>query len=141
MLAEIVGQFTLLAVVAVATFVMSDEGFGYVVAAFSYCVLALTAHHFWHLKDAPVTPLQWLLLLCGIPIAGGVLFFFEALIGQLLNPAMGFVEGALHTGAFGGALTAIATVGMSAVSLAGLARSFFVVTVTSQTDGDNSQNV
>jgi hypothetical protein len=140
MLADIVGLFTLLVVVAIATFAASAEGSGYLMAGFIYIVLALMAHHFWHQKDVPATPRQWLLFVGGVPLVGGAMFLVEGVLGQLFNPDMGFVEGALHTGPFGGALTAIATVGMSAVSVAGLVRSFFVSTpLNVDADENNSR--
>jgi hypothetical protein len=126
MFADIAGLLTLLLIVAVAAIAVSAEGTGYLMAGFIYVVLALMAHHFWHQKDVPATSRQWLLFVGGVPLVGGAMFLVEGVLGQLFNPDMGFVEGALHTGPFGGALTVIATVGMSAVGVAGLVRSFFV---------------
>ncbi len=140
MLADIVGLMTLLVVVVIATVLASTEGSGYLMAGFIYLVLALMAHHFWHQEDMPNAPRQWLLVVGGIPLVGGAMFFVEGVLGQLFNPNIGFVEGALHTGPFGGALTLIATVGMTAISIAGLVRSFFLPTTLGIDADENSSS-
>ncbi|MBK7014039.1 MAG: hypothetical protein IPH39_00350 [Sulfuritalea sp.] len=139
MLSDFVGLSTLLVVVAIGTIAVSAESSGYLMAGFIYLLLALIAHYFWHQKDVPATPRQWLLFVCGVPLVGGAVFLVEGVLGQLFNPDMGFIEGALHTGPFGGALTAIATAGMSAIGVAGLVRSFFV-TVPANIEADENNS-
>lgn len=133
MFADLVGYLTLLVIVGVLASVALSDGTGYIIAGFAWLVLTLMGHHFWHSECAPVVPWQWLFVIGAVLLVGGIVFLFDGIWGQVLNPRMGFVEGALHTGMFGGASTVAVTAALSAISVAGFVRSFFISTPR---DGD-----
>ncbi len=126
MRSNIVGLLTLLAEVLIVTVIMATDGSAYIMAGFIFLALAFFAIHVWQQFAAFTSPRIWLILTSVIPLVGAAIFLVDGLVGQVFHPQMGFVEGAFKTGMFGGILTAISTVGLEAIGVAGLVRSFFV---------------
>jgi hypothetical protein len=131
--ADALGLTVLALQVTCAVFWMApNDGYRVISGTLIYFVLAATALGFWHyekLVQRFSNPNQWFGLASGSILLGGLSFCADILIGTVFHSgsSSAFDAASKAGGPFGIALTLLICPGLTAVAVAGLARSFLLV--------------
>jgi hypothetical protein len=92
-----------------------------------YLVFAITAIYCWHSDKSPKTPGGWLEYAAGSVVPGGISFACDVWIGRIVHPNLPLLDAAKETiGPFGFGLTLIVFPGLTFISIAGIARAYFL---------------
>lgn len=127
-MANLVGILTVFVVVVVGTLLFGDgSALHFFLAFLAFVVLSAIGLYCWDEADSPSSAREWMKQIIASPIIGGVYFLIDAIFGQLFDPSLGIIEGALADPLPDFALITAALLG---VSVSGFVRSLYIQAFT-----------
>lgn len=124
---DAIGLVVLTAEIGLLIPVFTSEEIPIVIWIVIYVALAITAIYLWHSEKSPKTPSGWLGYAAGSVVLGGLFFVADVWVGRSGHPNLPLLDAATRAGGpFGFVSTLIVCPGLTFISIAGIARAYYL---------------